>query len=126
MAVVRRFTGQNGNLDWDNAPVYNYEGATLGASRRTLIGPEDGARYYDLRYFEIQPGGWSSFDEHAHDHGVYVLRGQGSVLLGEDMVEIGPGDVIYIPPFEKHWFHASGEEPLGFLCVAPPKTGPGA
>ena len=51
-------------------------------SRRTLIGVAEGAKHYELRYFEIHSGGKSSLDMHEHNQGIYILRGKTSVLLG--------------------------------------------
>jgi quercetin dioxygenase-like cupin family protein len=42
------------------------------------------------------------------------------VTLGADVHELGPGDVVYIKASEQHCFEALGDEPLGFICVAPP------
>jgi len=69
-------------MEWDGVKkeVYENDGGEMGA-RHVLIGESDGARHYQLRYFEIPPGGSSSLDIHEHDHGVYILRGVGSVLL---------------------------------------------
>ncbi len=74
-----------------------------------------------MRYFEITSGGQSSLDRHEHDHGVYILKGRARVLLGEDVHDVGPGDVVYIAPYEQHQFVCIGEDTLGFLCVIPPK-----
>jgi quercetin dioxygenase-like cupin family protein len=90
-------------------------------SVRWLIGPAEKAPNFALRYFEIEPGGWSSLDRHAHDHGVVILRGRGQVLLGAETFKVAFGDVVYIPPHEVHQFKSVGDEPLGFLCVIPPK-----
>ena len=53
------------------------------------------------------------------DHGVYVLRGTARVLMGREVVEVVVGDVIYIPPNERHQFENIGDEPFGFLCAVP-------
>lgn len=90
-------------------------------TKQVMIGPKEGAPNYSLRYFEIEPGGKSFFDQHDHDHGVMVLAGRGRVLLGVEQHEIEFGDVVYIAPNEIHQFENTGEEPLGFLCVAPAK-----
>ena len=89
-----------------------------------VIGPEDGANNFSVRYFEIEPGGQSSFDRHDHDHGIYILRGRAKVLIGWDVHDVSPGDVVYIAPNEQHQFESVGKEPLGFLCVVPPKDPP--
>jgi mannose-6-phosphate isomerase-like protein (cupin superfamily) len=34
--------------------------------------------------------------QHAHDHGVMILRGQGQVLLGDEEFNVGFGDSEFI------------------------------
>jgi quercetin dioxygenase-like cupin family protein len=49
-----------------------------------------------------------------------IQHGRARVMLGDETHELGPGDVVYVAPDELHSFEALGDEPLGFLCVAPP------
>lgn len=81
----------------------------------------DGAGEGDLnfitRYFEIQPGGYSTMERHQDPHVVVVLRGRGRVLLGDKSYEIGPYDCVYVSLKAYHQFQATGDEPLGFLCT---------
>jgi quercetin dioxygenase-like cupin family protein len=122
MGVLHRHISRDRNDDWEGVSVERYEdgGVVLG-TKRVLIGRRDGAASFSLRYFEIPPGGKSSLDRHAHDHGVYILKGRACVLMGQETVEAGPGDVLYIPPDEPHQFENIGDEPLGFLCAVPPR-----
>ena len=122
MGVLRRFTGEKGNYSWDGVEVeaYDDDGA-VGGSRQVVIGKRDGAFNFGLRYYEIAPGGQTSFDRHHHDHGVYVLRGTARLMMGPAVYDIGPGDIMYIPPNEQHQFENAGEEPFGFLCAVPPR-----
>jgi len=117
-AVIHRYREQ---FDWEgvSASLYPSEKDMKGVSVRWLIGPAEGAPHFALRYFEIEPGGWTSLDQHAHDHGVLILRGKGQVLLGEEDCQVGFGDVVYIPSNEVHQLRNIGEEPLGFLCIIP-------
>jgi mannose-6-phosphate isomerase-like protein (cupin superfamily) len=46
-----------------------------------------------------------------------VIRGEGEVVLADRVERIGLRDVIYVAPGTFHQFHATGDEPLGFLCI---------
>ena len=126
MGVIHRYKGQ---FEWEGVSLSHYppEKEMKGVSVRWLIGPAEKAPNFALRYFEIEPGGWTSLDQHAHDHGVVILRGRGQVLLGgeeadrSNPVEVVFGDVVYISPYEVHQFKNTGDEPMGFLCVIPPR-----
>ena len=120
MGVIHRYKGQ---FDWEGVSLGHYppERGMKGVSVRRLIGPAEKAPNFALRYFEVEPGGWTSLDQHAHDHGVLVMRGRGRVLLGEEEFDIGFGDVVYVPPDEVHQFRNVGDETLGFFCIIPPK-----
>lgn len=122
MGILHRFTGRGESYDWEGVSAEQYEdrGVVLG-TKRVLIGRRDGAVSFSLRYFEIPPRGKSSLDRHAHDHGVYILKGKARVLMGSEVVEVGAGDVLYIPPDESHQFENIGDGPLGFLCAVPPR-----
>ena len=71
----------------------------------------------ELRYFEIAPGGHSTLERHQHVHAVMVLHGHGRCLLGEQVREVRPFDLITIPSWTWHQFRASEAKPLGFLCM---------
>ncbi len=103
---------------WDDIALEGY-GATSerAVTKQVLVGVADGALNFALRYFEVAAGGSSALDEHAHDHGVVILRGRGVVRLGDERHPIAIGDVVYIAPNEVHQFENPGPEPLGFLCV---------
>jgi len=118
--AIHRYRGQ---FDWEGVSPSRYPpGKEMqGVSVRWLIGPADGAANFAIRYFEIEPGGWTSLDQHAHDHGVFVLRGQGLVILDQTEYQVAEGDVVYIAPHKVHQLRNVTEEPFGFLCVISPK-----
>ncbi len=122
MGVVHRFIGSEGRFDWEG--VQEKEGldgpGVVGVSGKILVGPQEGAPNFRIRYFRIEPGGHSSLERHPHDHGVFVLHGRGLARMGENVFEVGPRDVVYVPGGELHQFSAL-DEPFGFLCVVPPK-----
>jgi len=71
----------------------------------------------ELRYFEVEPGGFSTLERHDHMHAVMVLRGQGRCLVGNEVREIALHDLVTVPPRTWHQFRATAQEPLGFLCM---------
>jgi quercetin dioxygenase-like cupin family protein len=107
---------------WPDVPrrEYKTEGTHFrDITRQTLLGdgPDEQALNFITRYFEIQPGGYSTLEHHRHPHSVVVIRGEGEVVLADRVERIGLQDVIYVAPGTFHQFHATGEEPLGFLCI---------
>lgn len=71
----------------------------------------------ELRYFEVAPGGYSTLERHEHVHAVLVLRGGGSALVGFEVMQLGPNDLVTVPAMTWHQFRAGASEPLGFLCM---------
>src|SRR5919204_4683135 len=119
MGVIHRRSGSGAG--WDGVEPQAYDDPSLaGVSKHELIGEAEGAREYRVRYFHVPPGGRTARERHPHDHTVVIERGRARVTLGDDVVEVGPGDVVYVAGGELHCFEALGSEPLGFICVAPP------
>jgi quercetin dioxygenase-like cupin family protein len=57
--------------------------------------------------------GRKNSDHHSHANAeqfYYILSGGGEVLIGEDRVAVGEGDVTYFPPGVPHQFFAEDEE----------------
>ncbi len=122
MSVVHRFTGEDNSFNWEGAISSGYtKPNTCGADGKVLIGKADGAQQFIIRYFRVEPGGFTSLEKHPHDHGIFILHGRARVLLGTMEVEVGPRDAVYISPNEIHQLIPAGDEALGFLCIVPPK-----
>jgi len=89
------------------------------AKIRMLIGPEDGARNFHMRQFEIAPGGCTPHHQHEYEHEIVVLAGRGTARTPEGDRPFQAGDVIFVPPDESHQFLNSGGEPCQFICLIP-------
>lgn len=107
---------------WDSVKKKDYK--TKGTnfkdiSRYSLLGEGEDEQELNIhtRYFEIQPGGYSSLEYHRHPHSVIIIRGSGSVIIEDEVHPIGLHDVVYISPEIIHQFHADNKEPLGFICI---------
>jgi len=121
MATTHRFTAKNNIYEWEGIKSEKYGGNELvGVVKHVLIGREDGAPNFVIRYFRIEPGGHSRLERHPHDHGVVILHGKAKVQLNDEFLELGPLDVVYVGGDDLHQFSTIGEEALGFICVIPP------
>jgi quercetin dioxygenase-like cupin family protein len=88
-----------------------------GVTRHTLGEPERLGAGFELRYFELEPGGYSSVEKHAHVHLVVAVRGAGRALVGTALIDLAPLDALYVPPMTPHRWLNEGGEPFGFLCT---------
>lgn len=106
---------------WDGRePVaykLNEELPFRNVSRTELIGTRGERTAFDLRYFEIAPGGHSSLEKHAHTHVVIGVRGQGTLISGGNCLQVDPFDVAYVPPMHVHQLKNESTEPFGFFCI---------
>ncbi len=50
----------------------------------------------------------------------YVLEGRMGALLGDDVLEAGPGDLVFKPRDQWHTFWNAGDEPAGSSRSSPP------
>jgi len=104
---------------WSEVPLHPYkeDGAApfRAITRQTLF--NDPGFGCELRYFEMDAGGHSSLERHAHMHAVLILRGEGHCLLGETVQPVRQNDLVTIPPWVWHQFRATAGVPMGFLCM---------
>lgn len=102
LATQQPFTTKDGStirsiLDRTNAPVQNQ-------SLAEAVVPAESAtqRHYHKLAEEFY----------------FILEGTGTIEVGDETREIGPGDAILIPPGE--WHTISARDPLRFLCCCAP------
>ncbi len=88
-----------------------------GINRQELIGKSGEKTSFDLRYFEIKPGGYSSLEKHVHEHVIIGVRGEGVLIKGDSSFNIAVHDIAYVSPLEKHQLRNDGEMPFGFFCI---------
>jgi quercetin dioxygenase-like cupin family protein len=88
---------------------------------RWLIDEEhDGAKNFAMRRFEIKPETEVPLHNHAQDHEIYILEGSGKFYNDSGTEEfVEKGDIVYIPPNEKHGIVNLGKRDFIFLCLVP-------
>ncbi len=107
MALIRDFT------------AVEAQPAGPGVSMRVVIGPDEGAPYFTMRVFEVQPGSATPLHSHWWEHEVFVLSGLGTARRGLDEVPISHGSTVFVPGGELHQFRNTGPDVLRFICVVP-------
>jgi quercetin dioxygenase-like cupin family protein len=86
-----------------------------GVTRQTLA--SDPRLAGELRYFEVEPSGYTTLERHEHMHAVMILTGAGSVLVGDEVFAVKPNDLVNIAGWTWHQFRAGPGGKLGFLCL---------
>lgn len=107
---------------WQHRPATAYKQPSdnegfRGVSRHELIGVAGEEASFDLRYFEIEPGGYSSLERHQHTHTIIAVRGRGELRVGSERRRLGQMDIAYVAPMRPHQLRNDGDEPFGFFCI---------
>lgn len=114
-----RFRPASDAFRWDGVAYQPYkqdgEAPFRDISRQTLF--HDDALACELRYFEMDTGGYSTLERHEHAHAVMILRGRGQCMVGDEVRDVKQLDLIAIPAWTWHQFRAAAGEPFGFLCM---------
>ena len=88
---------------------------------RWLIDEKTGAKNFLMRLFEIDTGGYTPLHHHDWEHEVFILEGEGVIVCEDEAKLFRAGDVVFIPPKEKHQFRNTGKKLVKLLCLIPNK-----
>jgi len=100
--------------------VYKDDNGTFkDICRYSLLGEGENEHELNMqmRYFEISSGGYSTLEYHRHPHSVIIVKGAGSLILGDEIHALDMYDTVYISPETIHQFHADRGTELGFICM---------
>ncbi|WP_243613230.1 (R)-mandelonitrile lyase [Shimia aestuarii] len=109
MEITRRdsLTTMPGPTDWFTGEV----------ALEMLFNPHDAARVQGANV-TFQPGARTAWHTHPLGQTLIVLSGKGRVQRwGGEVVEIGPGDVIWFAPGEKHWHGAAPDSAMTHTAI---------
>ncbi len=109
-----------GNFRWSGVKTERYkekDGGWSAIARNVLIGSQGESAKFHLRYFEIEPGGFSSLEMHKHEHVVICVRGRGKVRMGKKSYVLNHLDTVYMAPDTIHQLKNPYNEPFGFFCI---------
>ena len=88
-----------------------------GVTKHVISGGQGEPSSFEVRYFEVEPDGYTRLEKHEHVHSVTVIRGTGYAIVGTDLHKLHQFDHIYVGPMTMHQFVNDGAEPFGFICV---------
>ena len=103
-------------------PDQGKEGFLGSIGVRFLIDGVDASERFSLVEHPMSPRALAA-PLHRHtreDEYSYVLQGRMGALLGDDVVEAGPGDLVFKPRDQWHTFWNAGDEPCRILEIISP------
>lgn len=85
-----------------------------GASYQTLVGDNDGSTPVRIGIQTSPPGYRTPLHSHPYMEIITVLDGRGEAWIEGDaaVVALEPGVTLVLPAGVRHWFAATGEQPL--------------
>ena len=120
---VRRLRADGDAYRWEGVEVKQYRstGDFFRGITKQLFFDDAHGLSCEFRYFEVEPGGFSSFERHDHVHAVLILRGSGRILMtseeGSRVHDVAEHDLIYISGNTWHQLQADEEAYFGFICL---------
>jgi len=79
--------------------------------------------YVQLLWVKFEPDGNYPMHSHPHDQISVMLQGRMCLTVGDEIQEIGPGDMWHAPAHVLHGGELLGDEPVVFVDIyAPPSA----
>ena len=91
--------------------------AMSNATLLELITPKTHGTKYSFNVMRLQPGGVVALQDHPEEHCIFVLSGEGRVLLNEDWFSISQGGFTYIPAGMVHSFENHSSATVDILIL---------
>ncbi len=85
---------------------------------QVLLGPDDGVPHFAMRRFSMGEGGGMPRHTNSVEHEQFVLSGRAEIGIGDEVHQVEPGCVVYIPAGVPHYYRVV-EAPFEFLCMVP-------
>ena len=118
---VRSLLPVSGDFNWAERENQRYKISQdlpfRGVRRVELVGKQGEPCSFELRYFELESGGYTSLEKHAHTHVLIGARGQGIVIMDGERLALKPDDIAYVAPLQVHQLRNESGQPFGFYCI---------
>lgn len=98
--------------NWDTIPrVISRDGVT----RRVFSGKNS-----MMVLNEIYPSAYPALHHHPHEQLTYILQGESEFVIGDEVLQLKPGDVVLVPPNVPHSSKTTSAEPVLNLDIFSP------
>ena len=74
-----------------------------------LIGDDHGGLGLCIIFVDAEPGRGPSRHTHPYDEVLIIQEGQATATVGDETLDVGPGDIVLIPADTPHGFTNTGE-----------------
>lgn len=95
----------------------------IDVGMRVMLSEADGAPNFNLRVFDVKPGGNTPKHEHPYEHEIFILEGEGEMLLEGEIRKISKYDTALIPASTRHTIVNTGSSLLRLICIVPQDMG---
>jgi quercetin dioxygenase-like cupin family protein len=79
--------------------------------------------HQELNWAKFEPGGTYPLHSHPYEQTSVVIQGRMRLTVGDEVREIGPGDMWFVPSGVPHGGEILGDEPVIFIDVYSPPSG---
>jgi quercetin dioxygenase-like cupin family protein len=88
-------------------------------TKSDVIGIPEGWETHTLRVFRIAPGGFTPHHTHDWEHVNFVIKGKGTLTIGDDAHNLSENDFALVPPNTMHQFKNPYDKDFEFICIVP-------
>ena len=102
---------KNARLQPDRRPV------SRGDVNSELIVDPAEAKSLIPQLVQFSPGARTNWHRHSFEQGLVIIEGRGIVATEEAEHLVEPGDVIVVPPEERHWHGATETTAMAHIAI---------
>lgn len=99
------------------APEGAKEGGAKEKEETALLPREDSMPRVAVASVTFEPGARTAWHTHPLGQTLIVVSGRGWAQSGGRREEIGPGDVVWFPPGERHWHGATATSAMTHIAI---------
>ena len=100
----------------ERSPSPIFEGEV---SRQGVVNDAN-AEHLRLAFIHFSPGARTKLHTHTFEQVLVIWEGKGILATEQEEHAVTPGDMIIVPPGERHWHGAAPDSPMTHISVTTP------